>query len=80
MDVKLLCKESIRIYFEEYFSNGCITSLDDGDFIVQLTVPENEIGWKGILLTYGNKIEIIEPEKLKVEFVSKANEIINIYK
>lgn len=80
MDVKLLCKESIRISVEEYFSNGCITSLDDGDFILQFTVPENEIGWKGILLTYGNKIEIIEPEKLKVEFVSKANEIINVYK
>lgn len=80
MNVKVLCNGKILISIQEYFPNGSITVLEDGDFILQFTVPENEIGWKGILLTYGNKVKIIEPEKLKVEFISKAKEIIDNYK
>lgn len=80
MEVKLLCKQSIGASVEEYFPNGRITPKEDGDFLLQFTAPENEIGWKGILFTYGNKIKIIEPEKLKIEFMSKAKEIIDIYK
>lgn len=80
MNVKILCNEAIRVSIEEYFPNGRITALEDGDFILQFTAPDNEIGWKGLLYTYGNKIKIIEPEELKEEFMSKANEIADIYK
>jgi predicted DNA-binding transcriptional regulator YafY len=80
LNVKILCKEAIRVSVEEYFPNGSITDLEDGSFILQFTVPENEIGWKGILYTYGNRIEIIEPKELKEEFISKAKEIIEVYK
>lgn len=80
IDVKILCKSEIRISIEEYFSNGNITELKNGDFILEFTVPENEVVWKGILLTYGNKVKILEPEQLKESFALKANEIIDIYK
>src|SRR5476649_2721441 len=63
MDVKLLCKEEIRISIEEYFLNASITTKENGDFILQFHVPNNEIGWKGLIFTYGNKIKIIEPEE-----------------
>lgn len=80
LNVKILCREAIRISVEEYFPNGSITDLEDGSFILHFTVPENEIGWKGILYTYGNRVKIIEPEELKEEFISKAKEIIEVYK
>lgn len=80
INAKILCKEEIRVSIEEYFPSGRVKVLEDGDFILQFTLPDNEIGWKGILLTYGNKIKIIEPEELREEFVSKAKEISDVYR
>lgn len=80
MDVKILCKEIIRVSIEEYFPNASITEKEDGDFILQFDALDNEIAWKGMLFTYGNKIKIIEPEELKTEFMARAKEIIDNYK
>ncbi len=80
MEVKILCKKEIRISIEEYFPNARITVKEDGDFILQFHALDSEIGWKGLLFTYGNKIKIIEPEELKTEFILKAKEIIHNYK
>ena len=80
MDVKLLCKEEIRISIEEYFPNASITTKENRDFILQFHVPNNEIGCKGLIFTYGDKIKIIEPEELRKEFMLKAAEIIDTYK
>jgi predicted DNA-binding transcriptional regulator YafY len=80
MDVKLSCKKEILVSITEYFPNGSIIEKDDGDFIVQFCAPNNEIGWKGLIFTYGNKIKIIEPEELRKEFLMKAEEIIDTYK
>ncbi|GKX68503.1 helix-turn-helix transcriptional regulator [Inconstantimicrobium mannanitabidum] len=80
IDVKLLCKEELRISIEEYFPNATITAKGDGDLMIEFHVPNNEIGWKGLIFTYGNNIKIIEPEELIEEVRMKAEEIINIYK
>ena len=65
---------------EEYFPNASIGAKEDGDFIIKFHVPSNEIGWKGLIFTYGNKIKIIEPKELIKEFRLKAEEIIDTYK
>ena len=78
--MKILCKKEIRVSVEEYFPNATITIIENGDLLLEFHVPINETAWKGLLFTYGNKIEIIEPEELKAEFISKAKEIINLYK
>jgi predicted DNA-binding transcriptional regulator YafY len=80
MNVKILCKEEIRISIEEYFPNASITTKEDGEFILQFPALDNESAWKGMLFTYGDKIKIIEPEELKTELMSKAKEIIGVYK
>jgi len=80
MNVKILCKEEIRVSVEEYFPNAQITVKEDRNFILQFYALDNEIGWKGLLFTYGNKIKIIEPEELKTEFMLKAKEIIDSHK
>lgn len=80
VQAKILCKEEIRISVEEYFPNGNITDLENGDFILQFALPKGEMSWMGILLNYGNKIKVMEPEELKEKFISKAKEIIDIYK
>ncbi|NFF38445.1 WYL domain-containing protein [Clostridium argentinense] len=80
MQAKILCKEEIRVSVEEYFPNGSITDLENGDFILQFVLPKGEMSWMGILLNYSNKIKVMEPEELKEKFISKAKEIIDIYK
>ena len=66
---------------EEYFKNASITTKENEDFILQFHVPNNEIGWKGLIFTtYGNKIKIIDTEELREEFMLKAEEIIDTYK
>jgi predicted DNA-binding transcriptional regulator YafY len=79
VNVKILCKEELRVSLEEYFPNATISAMEDGALLLQFQVPMNEIAWKGFLFTYGNKIKIMEPEALKSEFVTKAKEIINTY-
>lgn len=80
LHVKLLCKKEILMSIEEYFPNACVEASEEGDFTVHFHVPGNEIGWKGLIYTFGNKIKIVEPEELKLEFISKAQEIFNNYK
>lgn len=80
MDVKILCTKEIRVSIEEYFPRASIEEIENGDFILQFSAPDSEIGWKGLLFTYGNKIRIIEPEELKIALMSKAKEIVDIYK
>lgn len=80
VDVRILCKKEVRISIEEYFPNAKITESEDGNFLLQFHGLMNETFWKGLLFTYGSKIRIIEPEELKLEFMSKAKEIIDMYK
>ncbi|MNI71500.1 hypothetical protein D3C73_1273750 [compost metagenome] len=80
MDVKLLCKEEMRISIDEYFPNASITEKEDGNFLFHFRAPINEIGWKGLLFSFANNIKIIEPDELIKEFLMKAEEIIASYK
>lgn len=79
LQVKLLCKAEIRVSAEEYFPNALITESETGDFVMKFAAPASEIGWKGLLFTYGNQIRILEPEELKEELAAKAKEIMNLY-
>lgn len=51
-----------------------------GNIYFKFRAPSSEIGWKGLILAYGNKIKIIESEELRKEFLMKAEEIIDTYK
>lgn len=79
VQVKILCNREIRVSIEEYFPNANIEIREDGNLLLQFHAPMNEIAWKGILFTYGNKIKIIEPDELKLELMTRAKEIINNY-
>lgn len=79
VQVKILCNREIRVSVEEYFPNANIEIREDGNLLLQFHAPMNEIAWKGMLFTYGNKIKIIEPNELKMELIARAKEIINNY-
>ncbi len=80
LDIKLMCRVEMRVAAEEAFPGGAITAQDNGDIVIRLRVPENERMWFAALLSFGDRITVIEPEILKERLVKKAEEILNLYK
>ncbi|SMF64281.1 Predicted DNA-binding transcriptional regulator YafY, contains an HTH and WYL domains [Paenibacillus uliginis N3/975] len=79
MNIKLACQSDIRISIEESFPNSRITETSNNELMVEFSVPENERGWFGTLLGYGNKVTVLEPEKLKHTLITYAKDILQKY-
>jgi predicted DNA-binding transcriptional regulator YafY len=56
-----------------------VEELDNGDFIYELHVPEDEHFWYGTVLAFGNKIKVIEPPDLIERICRNCNEILKQY-
>lgn len=79
IDIKLFCKSKADIKVIEYLNGTIEKKYENGDFIMDLHLPENEQLWFGTLLSLGNLVRVIEPESLKKRLCSKCNEILKIY-
>ncbi|SET27309.1 YafY family protein [Paenibacillus sp. NFR01] len=79
MNVELLCSARLRVSVAEYFPNAVISEADAGQIRICFRIPKHERGWKGLLYTFGNQIQIVGPEELRQEFLKKAEEIIAAY-
>jgi predicted DNA-binding transcriptional regulator YafY len=69
----------VRQIVEDYFDEKYITVQKDKSIIVNALFPEGEwfLNW---LLSYGDKVEVIEPTKVKNALRSAAERIAAIYK
>jgi predicted DNA-binding transcriptional regulator YafY len=63
----------------EYLNGSIESEYENGDFIMNLHLPESEQLWLGTLLSLGNLVKAIEPEELKNRLCSKCIDIINLY-
>lgn len=73
--VKLYGKAVVKAKCREYL-NGCITQeFENGDFEFSFSVPEHETFWYGVILSFGNKAKIIEPQKIKERIIKTCKEI-----
>jgi len=79
LDIKLRYRSDISVAAAEAFPGSEISELDNGEIIIRLRVPENERMWFAALLSFGDKITVLEPEELKEKLIEKANEILNLY-
>ncbi len=52
---------------------------DNGDFILNMHVPESEHLWFGTLMALENKAVVLEPETLKKRLCERAKEILEVY-
>lgn len=77
--IKMVCQTEDRIAMEEYFPNATFTETPGGEWLVECNLPENERGWFGILMSYGAKVKVLEPEELRTMLVQKAWEIVGAY-
>lgn len=79
IDIKLFAKCEIKMKAIEYLNGSIEAEYENGDFIMNLHVPENEQFWLGTILSFGNLAKIIEPEQLKRKLCARCDEILNLY-
>jgi predicted DNA-binding transcriptional regulator YafY len=79
LDIKLFCKLEIRLRAIEHLNGVIESEYENGDFIMNLHLPQNEQLWFGTLLSLGNLVRVIEPEDLKYRLCDKCTDILNLY-
>ncbi|NJD01710.1 MAG: YafY family transcriptional regulator [Ruminiclostridium sp.] len=79
-DIKLLCRAEAKIPVMEYLKGKVLEEYKNGDFIISLHLPENERMWFSLLLGFGDRVKVLEPQELKDRLLQKAGEIQNLYK
>lgn len=78
-NIKLLGRKEVRKQILEYLNGKVIYEYDNGDFLLEMHVPDNERMWFSILLGFGDSVTVAEPEELRTRLREKAMEIINLY-
>lgn len=79
--MKLAFAPEVRILVEESFPFARISRSAEGHtLLAELSLPENERGWFGVLLELGGRITVLEPEAVRQELLSRARDIVNLYR
>lgn len=79
-EILVRCTAAARARVVEYL-NGCILQeFPDKDTLMRLTVVENEQFWLGTLLSLGDAIEVLEPQRIRRQLRNAAEAIAALYK
>ena len=78
LSIKLKFSTVMKPIVEEYYNLDDIEYQDDKHIIVNVKMPES--GWLyGYILSFGQFVEVLEPEHLRKTIKSSASEIFNLY-
>ena len=80
LEVSLLCKAEVKVQVREYLGGVIEKTLDNGDVILHLSVLEDERMWFAMLLSFGDRVTVLAPEKLKARLTETAENILSLYK
>ena len=58
-----------------YLNGQIIQEFENGDFEFCFSAPEHETFWYGVILAFGNKVKIIEPQEIKERIIKTCKEI-----
>lgn len=73
--IKLYGKAIIKSKCREYLNGRITREFDNGDFEFCFSAPEHESFWYGVILSFGNKAKIIEPQEVKERIIKTCKEI-----
>lgn len=73
--IKLYGKALIKSKCREYLNGRITKEFDNGDFEFCFSAPEHETFWYGVILSFGNKAKIIEPQEVKERIIETCKEI-----
>ena len=78
--IRLYGKASVRSKCREYLNGQITREFENGDFEFCFSVPEHETFWYGAVLSFGNKVRIIEPREIRDRIIKTCREIQMAYK
>lgn len=78
--ILLKCNKILKTRCQEYLNGHVTKEYENGDFEYELTVPEEEQFWFGVLLSFGSEARVISPESLIDRIKNRCNELISLYK
>lgn len=74
----LLFDKEVKTAIEEWFGIENVSPCPDGKYLVKASLPEDN--WLyGFILSFGNHVEVIEPEYFREALSNIAHDIIKIY-
>lgn len=73
--VKLYGKAVIKAKGREYLNGRITQEFENGDFEFSFSVPKHETFWYGVILSFGNKVRIIEPQEIRERILKTCKEI-----
>ncbi len=73
--VRLYGKAAIKAKCREYLNGRITQEFENGDFEFSFSAPEHETFWYGVILSFGNKARIIEPQEIKERVIKTCKEI-----
>ena len=76
----LLCKGCVKVQVCEYLGGTIAETHANGDFIMRVHAVEDERMWFAMLLSFGNKVKVLQPDQLKTRLMETAENILSIYK
>jgi len=79
MDVTVLVRAKVKTQAREYLGGTVERTLDNGDIILKLPVWEEERMWFAMLLSFGDQVTVLAPEKLKTRMAETAERILSAY-
>lgn len=74
--IDIWCLEEYVSVIQEYFSDAEVELLNNGENIIHIYVPTRERLWKALLLSLGDNVKILSPEKYRMELIETASKFI----
>lgn len=76
--IEIICRKDYISVVREYFPDSEV-SVKDGKYKINFYVPTQERLWKALLLSLGDNVKIIAPEKYRLELIETAKKFISNY-
>lgn len=75
IQIRLYGKAVIKPKCREYLNGRFTREFENGDFEFCFSVPTHETFWYGVILSFGNKARIIEPQEIRERILRTCEEI-----
>ncbi len=79
VEIKLYGKKAVKSKCREYLNGQVTREFENGDFEFCFSAPEHETYWYGVVLSFGNKVKIMKPKKVKERILKVCKEIQMLY-
>ncbi len=73
--IRLYGKAAIKAKCREYLNGRITQEFENGDFEFSFSAPDHETFWYGVILSFGNKARIVEPQEIKERILKTCKEI-----